>query len=193
MIYIPHVGAQVAITGSVNEPGIYELKVDTTVAAALEGAGGLTSLASAQRALLERIENRSARVVEEFPLDTRGMQKPLSDGDLLRIFPLSPKIENAVTLRGSVAQPGRYAWKAGMRVSDLIPSQEFLVTRDFWNGQNELVPGSRDHEFGTQRAVFRAAQRDAVRNAQFADQDGSQRTEQMQRELVSKYANATPS
>jgi len=122
VIYIPHVGAQVAITGSVNEPGIYELKDEMTVAAALEGAGGLTSLAGAQRALLERIENRSARVVEEFPLDTQGMQKPLSDGDLLRIFPLSPKFENAVTLRGNVAQPGRYVWKAGMRVSDLIPS-----------------------------------------------------------------------
>jgi protein involved in polysaccharide export with SLBB domain len=152
VIYIPHVGAQVAITGSVNEPGIYELKDEMTVAAALEGAGGLTSLAGAQRALLERIENRNARVVEEFPLDTQGMRRQLADGDLLRIFPLSPKFENAVMLRGSVAQPGRYAWKAGMHVSDLIPSQEFLVTRDFWNGQNELVPGSVDHAFRTERA-----------------------------------------
>jgi protein involved in polysaccharide export with SLBB domain len=151
VIYIPHVGAQVAITGSINEPGIYELKGGTTVAAALEGAGGLTSLASASRALLERIENHNVRRVEEFPLDLHGLQRMLADGDLLRIFPLSPKFENAVTLRGNVAQPGRYAWREGMRVSDVIPSPEFLITRDFWNGQNELVQGGDDHEFGTRR------------------------------------------
>ena len=151
VIYIPPVGAQVAITGSINDPGIYELKNETSVATALEGAGGLTSLAGAERALLERIDSHSSRRVEEFSLDLQGLQRPLADGDLLRIFPLSPKFENAVTLRGNVAQPGRYPWKAGMRISDLIPSRDFLITRDFWNEQNQLVPGRLDHDFRTQR------------------------------------------
>jgi polysaccharide biosynthesis/export protein len=151
VIYIPPVGAQVAITGSINEPGIYELKSETTVATALEGAGGLTSLAGAERVLLERIDSHSSRRVEEFSLDTQGLQRPLADGDLLRISPLSPRFENAVTLRGNVAQPGRYPWKAGMRISDLIPSRDFLITRDFWNEQNQLVPGRLDHDFRTQR------------------------------------------
>ena len=150
VIYIPPVGAQVAITGSVNEPGIYELKGETTITAALEGAGGLTSLAGAKRVLLERIDNHSTRRVEEFPLDAQGLQRLLANGDLLRIYPLSPKFENAVTLRGNVAQPGRYLWRAGMRISDLIPSREFLVTREFWNGQNQLAAGNVDHAFGTQ-------------------------------------------
>jgi len=148
VIYIPPIGAQIAISGNVNEPGIYELKGETTVAAALEGAGGLTSLAGAERILLERIENHSRRRVEEFPLDASGFARLLHDGDLLRIFPLSPKFENAVTLRGNVAQPGRYVWKEGMRVSDLIPSRDFLITRDFWNRQNQPTPHNTDHPFG---------------------------------------------
>lgn len=152
VIYIPPVGSQIAVTGSVNEPGIYELNGETTVTAALEGAGGLTSLAGAKRALLERIDNRSTRRVEEFQLDAQGLQRQLVDGDLLRIYPISPKFENSVTLRGSVAQPGRYAWREGMRISDLIPSRDFLITRDFWNEQNELVPSRKEHEFRTQRA-----------------------------------------
>ncbi len=159
VIYIPHVGPQVAITGSVNEPGIYELKGDTTIAAALEGAGGLTSLAATNRALLERIESHNIRQVEEFPLDSQGLQKQLADGDLLRIAPVSPKFQNAVTLRGNVAQPGRYVWKEGMRVSDLIPSRDFLVTRDFWNAQNQLDSGGVDHEFGARRTVQLNTQR----------------------------------
>jgi polysaccharide biosynthesis/export protein len=148
VIYIPPIGAQIAVSGNVNEPGIYELKGETTVAAALEGAGGLTSLAGAERILLERIENHSSRRVEEFPLDASGFARLLHDGDLLRIFPLSPKFENAVTLRGNIAQPGRYVWKEGMRVSDLIPSRDFLITRDFWNRQNQPTPHNTDHPFG---------------------------------------------
>jgi polysaccharide biosynthesis/export protein len=152
VIFIPHVGAQVAITGDVNEPGIYELRGETTITAALEGAGGLTSVAGVQRVSLERIENHTSRLVEEFPLNESGLKRPLKDGDLLRIFPLSSKFENAVTLRGNVAQPGRYVWKDGMRVSDLIPSRDFLMTRDFWNKQNHLVPRNVDHPFESQPA-----------------------------------------
>jgi polysaccharide export outer membrane protein len=147
VIYIFPVGPQVAISGDVNEPGIYELKGDTTVAAALKDAGGVTSLASAKRVLVERIEAHSSRQVVELALDAAGSNSLLQDGDLLRIFPLSPRFENAVTLRGNVAQPGRYVWKPGMRVSDLIPSRYALVTREYWNRQNHVVPGSADQQF----------------------------------------------
>jgi len=89
--------------------------------------------------LLEKIENHRRRGVEDFPLDASGLQRVLKDGDLLRIFPISPQFENAVTLRGNVAQPGRFPWHEGMRVSDLIPSRNFLITREYWNQQNRLA------------------------------------------------------
>jgi protein involved in polysaccharide export with SLBB domain len=154
VIFIPAVGAQVAISGNINEPGIYELKAETTVRAALEGAGGLTGLAGTQRVLLERIDNHSSRKVEEFSLDASGLQRQLKDGDLLRVYPISPKFENAVTLQGSVAEPGRYVWKEGMRVSDLIPSRDFLVTRDHWNRQNYSTPTDANHQFGISRRNY---------------------------------------
>jgi len=138
VIYIPPVGPQVAIMGSVNEPGIYELTGEETVASALKGASGLTSLAAVNRVLLERIENHRRRRVDEFPLDASELHRVLHDGDMLRIFPISPQFDNAVTLRGNVAQPGRFPWHEGMRVSDLIPSRETLITRNYWNQQNHL-------------------------------------------------------
>ncbi len=139
VIYIPPVGPQVAIIGSVNEPGIYELKGETTVATALSDASGLATLAEADRAILEHIENHRRRGVEDFSLDVPGLQRVLKDGDLLRIFPISPQFENAVTLRGSAAQPGRFPWHQGMRVSDLIPSRDFLITRSYWYRENHVV------------------------------------------------------
>ena len=41
VIFIPHIGPQMAISGDVNLPGIYELKGESTVGAALENAGGI--------------------------------------------------------------------------------------------------------------------------------------------------------
>ena len=139
IIYIPPVGPQTAILGSVNEPGIYELKSETSIASVLKDVAGLSNLASVDRALLERVENHRRRQVDEFALDEAGLRRPLKDGDILRIFPISPRVENAVTLRGNVAQPGRYLWHDGMRISDLIPAREMLLTRDYWNRQNSLA------------------------------------------------------
>jgi len=139
VIYIPPVGPQVAIMGSVNEPGIYELKGETTIAVALNDAGGLTNLAETDRVLLERIENHRRRRVDDFVLDASGLQRVLRDGDMLRFFRISPQFGNAVTLRGNVAQPGRFPWHEGMRISDLIPSRNFLITSNYWNQQNHLA------------------------------------------------------
>jgi polysaccharide biosynthesis/export protein len=151
VIYIPSIGPQVAILGNVHEPGIFELKGEATIDSTLEVAGGLTSLAGAERALLERVENHERRRVDEFALDAAGMQRGLKDGDLLRIFPLSPRFQNAVTLRGNVAQPGRYSWHEGMRVSDLIRSRDSLLTRNYWNQQNFLIPENPNNPFSTRR------------------------------------------
>ena len=139
VIYIPTIGPQVAIVGSVNEPGIFELKGDTNISSALEEAGGLTNLATTGRVLLERIENRKKRRVDEFALDATGLQRMLKDGDLLKISPISSQFENAVMIRGNVAAPGRFPWHEGMRVSDLISSREVLITNDHWNQQNHLA------------------------------------------------------
>jgi protein involved in polysaccharide export with SLBB domain len=182
VIYFSPIGAQVAISGDINEPGIYELKGETTVGAALKGAGGVTSLADTERVLLERIENHSSRQIEEFALDASGQGRLLRDGDLLRIFPLSPKYENAVTLRGNVAQPGLYPWKEGMRISDLIPSRGFLVTRDYWNLENHLVPRISSHPFGN-------PQPDQYGNAQ-PDQYGNAQPDQYGNAQPGQYGNA---
>ena len=174
VIYIPPVGAQVALLDEVKEPGIYELNGEATIADALGVAGGLTSLSAVDRVLLERVDEHHARRAEEFPLDAKGRQRKLEDGDLLHLFPISPKFANAVTLRGNVARPGRYVWHVGMRVSDLVPTREFLLTRDYWNRQNHLVESAGGAPFGrpgakeTLRDFRPAEERDAEDGTQSA-------------------------
>jgi len=137
VIYIPPIGHLAAISGSVKNPAIYELMDDkTTLASMLDLSGGFTTTAAGQKVLLERIADHSVRKVEEFQLDDQGLTRQVRDGDLVQVFSIDAHFDNAVTLRGSVASPGRYPWKEGMRVSDLIPSVDELITPQYWARQN---------------------------------------------------------
>ena len=136
VLYFPPSGPLAAVTGSVNNAAIFELKGPTNVGALLDYAGGLTTTAQARRATLERIDERKTRTVDQFALDYDGLRRPLKDGDLVSILAISPRFENAVTLRGNVAEPLRYPHRPGMRIRDLIPDQETLVTPEFYRRQN---------------------------------------------------------
>ena len=129
----------------------------------------MTSLASAERAVVERIENHSSRTVEEFALDAQGQARVIKDGDLIRVFPLSPKFQNAVTLRGNVAVPGLYPWKEGMRISDLIPSRSALITRDYWNRQNHLIQPISQRPFAETRMNPLNGRREKSANSRVAN------------------------
>ena len=143
VIFIAPVGPQIAIAGSVNTPGIYELKDEQTILAdALELAAGLNSVADGSKATVERIDQHQIRSVAEFALTPSGQQQMVKDGDIIRISSIIPRFNNAVTLRGNVANPGRYPWRPGMRVRDLIPDKEILLTRSYWQSENALVTGS---------------------------------------------------
>jgi polysaccharide biosynthesis/export protein len=148
VVYFLPVEPQVAVGGQVNTPAIYELKGQTTLADLFNLAGGLSNTAYGGKVFVEEILSRRSRRVEEVSLDAAGLARPMRDGDMVNVTPLSPKFENAVTLRGNVASPGRYPWHEGMRITDLIPSREFLVTRDYWTQQNQITlesqaPGTR--------------------------------------------------
>src|SRR5436190_4191728 len=139
VIYIPPVGPLVAVTGSVNVPAVYELKQSTVLFDLIRWAGGLATTAAGQKATVERIEDHKVRKVEEFPLDMGGLSRAVRDGDLVSVYSLVPRFDNAVALRGDVAQPGRFPWREGMRVRDLIPAREALLSRDYWIKRNQAV------------------------------------------------------
>jgi len=137
VIFIPFVGPQVAIVGSIDFPAIYELKGDTTVCQSVQFAGGETAVAAGSTVRLERIYQHTMRSLEDINLD-RCNSELLQDGDILSITSVIDRFRDAVTLRGNVANPGRYVWHAGMHVSDLIPNKESLITRNYWRKRNEL-------------------------------------------------------
>jgi len=132
VVYIAPVGPLVAISGSVNDPAIYELKEKTTLSDLIQYAGGMSSLADTGRITIERVVDHQSRKTLEFPFDESSQALPLQDGDIVRVLSIVPSFQDTVTLRGNVANPGRYPWKPGMRIRDLIPNPEALLTRRYW-------------------------------------------------------------
>ena len=142
VIVIPPVGPRVAVTGALDQAAIYELKRPSSNVGEILGlAGGVPTLATAQKALLERIAPAATppRQVQEIALDAAGLALPLQDGDVLTLLGISPAFGNAVTLQGTVAAPLRYRWFEGMKILDLIPERDALITADYYRRKNLLV------------------------------------------------------
>ena len=136
VIYFPPIGALAALSGSVNNPAIFELKGQTPLSRLLQWAGGLTTTAQTRSATIERIDQHKSRIVDQFPIDKNTLGKPIRDGDAISVYSISQKFENAVTLRGNVAAPLRYPYREGMRIRDLIPEKEALITPDYYQRKN---------------------------------------------------------
>lgn len=139
VIHIPPVGQLAAIAGSVTVPAVYELRGRSKLADLIALAGGLTVTASGQKVSVERIVDRKTRKVEDFNLDTSGLDKLLQDGDLVKVGSVSPRFDNAVTVRGNVAGPARHPWRIGIRVKDVIPDRSALIVPDYWVKRNAAV------------------------------------------------------
>jgi polysaccharide biosynthesis/export protein len=146
VILIAPAGPRVAVAGSVERPGIYELSDGTTLADALGMAGGLSAVASAQNAVLERVAEGTGLEILRISTTGAGLKTKLRNGDIVRLLPVVPRFENAVTLRGNVADPGRFPWRAGMRISDIIPDKESLLTRDYWKERNNVIGLDKSEE-----------------------------------------------
>jgi protein involved in polysaccharide export with SLBB domain len=138
VLFLPAVGPQVALVGSIRMAAIFELRGQESIEDLLDAAGGKTAVASGGRISVERIENHAQRRAFELNSDAAGLATPLADGDIVRIDPIVSSYREAVTLRGSLANPGRFLWHAGMRLSDLMPDKDSLVTRDYWWRRTQL-------------------------------------------------------
>lgn len=177
IIMIPPAGPRIALTGVTDHGAIYEVKPGSTVQNILALGGGLSSLANPQKALLERIANATSfakRVVKNLELNADGLAQTLQDGDVLTLLPISPAFANAVTLQGTVAQPLRNTWFPGMRVQDLIPDREALITPEYYKRKNQLVQ-NRLTNFKT--LGLTAAQIQAIEKAQQLPEDLALATE----------------
>lgn len=135
-LLVPPLGAQVTVSGMVRRPAIYELHGESTLADALDLAGGILPAAALQHIELQRLEAHEKRTMLTLDLspngDPQSVTKQLAsfkiqDGDQIHIFPIASYNEKAIYLQGHVLRPGRYSYHDGMTLKDLVSSYGDLL------------------------------------------------------------------
>ena len=128
VIFIPPIGRTVGVMGEVKRPAIYELSHEYSVLEAIEMAGGFLPTAYPSESRIERIEKKGIRSIVNVDLTKKeGKNRKVRDADMIQVYSVFDTVENSVLLKGHAKRPGAFAWKKGLRVSDLVPSIHSLL------------------------------------------------------------------
>ena len=132
-LLVPPAGAQATVTGMVRRPAIYELHGEKTVADVLELAGGILPAAALRHVEVQRLEAHEKRTMLSLDLSSENSAPSqlasfrIQDGDEIHIFPIAPYNQDTIYLQGHVLRPGRYSYRDGMKLTDLIASYEEIL------------------------------------------------------------------
>jgi len=135
-VLVPPIGSQVTVEGAVRRPSIYELRAEKSLADVLALAGGILPTATLRKIQVQRVEAHEKRTMLSLDIPEATNQESLAkqmeafairDGDAVNIFPIAPYNQSAVYLQGHVLRPGRYSYRPGMKLTDLVSSYSDLL------------------------------------------------------------------
>jgi polysaccharide export outer membrane protein len=132
-LMVPPIGPQVTVTGMVRRPAIYELNGEKTVTDVLELAGGILPAAALRHVEVQRLEAHEKRTMLSLNLEpdkadvSELSSFKVQDGDEIHIFPIATYNQDMIYLQGHVLRPGRYSYKQGMKLTDVIESYKDVL------------------------------------------------------------------
>lgn len=142
VVFVGQAGTRVALNIEGPSAAIYEVKNGESLNDVLTISGVDRTLLRQDTVLVEGFNDANAqapRQVEQISYQRALSEAKLHNGDVVTIFPARMEFSNAVTLRGNVASPARYPYFPGMKVSDLIPNAEMLITPSYYKKKSALV------------------------------------------------------
>ena len=139
-ILVPPLGAEVTLEGMVRRPAVYELHGEKTLAEVLELGGGVLQSGTLRHVDVERVEAHLSRTMLRLDIPEDNNQQTVTqaledfqiqDGDKIKISPILPYADKTVYLEGHVFRPGKFAYREGMKVSDVIHSYKDLLPEPY--------------------------------------------------------------
>jgi protein involved in polysaccharide export with SLBB domain len=140
-ILVPPLTATVTIDGMVRRPAIYELKEEKSLAEVLELAGGVLPSGTLRHIDVERVQSHESRsmLALDIPENNNNQESitqalegfKIQDGDQIKISPIVAFADKTVFLDGHVYRPGKYAYRDGMKVTDLIKTYKDLLPEPY--------------------------------------------------------------
>ena len=136
VLFIPPLGEQVAVIGSVNEEAIYELRPGETIERVLGDAGGLTPLADQTRVVLYRPLDANS-VGSELVGRPDTNRRTALGGDIVQVLSVGslqrPTDRQPVLVRieGEVAHPGNFYVSPGTSLDQVVAQAGGLTSRAY--------------------------------------------------------------
>jgi protein involved in polysaccharide export with SLBB domain len=139
-ILVPPLTTTVTIDGMVRRPAIYELKDEKSLAEVLELAGGVLPSGTLRHIDVERVQSHESRSMLALDIPETNNQESITqalegfriqDGDQVKISPIVAFADKTVFLDGHVYRPGKYAYRDGMKVADLIKTYKDLLPEPY--------------------------------------------------------------
>ncbi|MDB5227662.1 MAG: hypothetical protein JWN78_1855 [Bacteroidota bacterium] len=127
-IYVPAQKNIVKIEGAVNREGKYEMMPGETFDDILKYCGNYKPDAFTKVVQIRRYQENK-QILIDYDLDSvrnAGGKIELKNGDVISVRAIPDKIKNYNEITGAVLLPGRYEWREGDRVWDLIQKAQGL-------------------------------------------------------------------
>jgi len=134
-ILVPPAGPQITVVGTVRRPAIYELNNEETLNQILDLAGGIPVTGDLDNIKLERVVAHERKEMLNLNLSSPGdpvtedafKRVQIKDGDTITVSPILPYSNETIYLEGHVFRPGKYPFKKGLKVTDVISSFDDLL------------------------------------------------------------------
>ena len=139
-ILVPPIGPEVTVIGMVRRPAIYEVKGEKSLAEVLELAGGVLPSGTLRHIDVERLQAHESRTMLALDVPEANNQEAVTkaledfniqDGDKVKISPIISFADKSVYLDGHVFRPGKYAYRDGMKVTDLVKSYKDVMPEPY--------------------------------------------------------------
>lgn len=136
VLFIPPVGEQVAVVGSVNQEAIYEARPGESLQSVLAFAGGLNSLADPGRIMLYRVADPTKVIGQQVLIGQAG-SVPVRGSDIIQALALGslqrPLDRQTVLVRieGEVNSPGNYVVAPNTPLSTVLSQAGGLTSQAF--------------------------------------------------------------
>jgi protein involved in polysaccharide export with SLBB domain len=139
-LLVPTISRQITVEGMVRRPGVYELNGESNLAEVLELAGGVLPSGTLRHVDVERVQSHESRSMLRLDIPENNNEPSVAkalaefkvqDGDQVKISPILPFADKTVYLDGHIFRPGKYAYREGMKVTDLIQSFKDLMPEPY--------------------------------------------------------------
>lgn len=130
-IFVGGIGNVVALKNGVSVTGIYETKDGESLQKLVSFAGGLLPGTQTNEVTMTSLDKKTLERTAKNISWTEAKNTKLTSGDVVEFRELYNTAENTVTLQGNVKHPATFAYKPGMRLSDVLKSENELLEETF--------------------------------------------------------------